>query len=266
MDRSSPIKAAIHSVIALIFALGLTGIASAQNRPPLRNETVVDLNLVLAVDASGSVDNSRFALQNQGYAAAFRNPRVLAAIRAGDQRAIAVSMVQWTGPTLHVVVVPWTLVNDQRSAVGLATVIERTPRQIFGGGTSLSGAIDYGVIMLTASPYRGTRRIIDISGDGSNNRGRPAEQARNEAVKMGIRINGLPIMTLEPDLDQYYRQSVIGGPGAFVIPARNYDQFADAILRKLIAEISQDNHRASKLAVNKQPYEPFCLSGRFLSC
>src|ERR1700688_2460130 len=134
MDRSSPIKAAIPFVITLIVVLGLAGIANAQNRPPVRNETAVDLNLVLAVDASGSVDNSRFALQNRGYAAAFRNPRVLAAIRAGDQRAIAVSMVQWTGPTLHVVVVPWTLVNDQRSAVALATAIDGASRQIFGGG------------------------------------------------------------------------------------------------------------------------------------
>ena len=249
MDRSSPIKASIPFVIALIVVLGLAGIASAQNRAPVRNETGVDLSLVLAVDASGSVDNSRFALQIQGYAAAFRNPRVLAAIRAGAQGVIAVSMVQWTGPTLHIVVVPWTLVNDQRSAIALATAIEGSHRQIFGGGTSLSGAIDYGVIMLTASPYRGTHRVIDISGDGSNNRGRPAEQARNEAVKMGIRINGLPILTLEPDLDQYYRQSVIGGPGAFVISARNYDQFADAILRKLIAEISQDNSRTQKFAL-----------------
>jgi hypothetical protein len=104
------------------------------------------------------------------------------------------------------------------------------------------------VIVLAASPYRGTRRIIDISGDGSNNRGRQPEQARDEAVKMGIRINGLPILTLEPDLDQYYRQSVIGGPGAFVIPARNYDQFADAILRKLIAEISQENSQTHRFA------------------
>ena len=204
------------------------------------------------MDASGSVDNSRFQLQKQGYAAAFRNPKVLAAIRAGDQRAVAVSMLQWTGPTLHVVTVPWTLVSDQRSAAALALAIENAPRQIFGGGTSLSGAIDYGVIVLAASPYRGTRRIIDISGDGSNNIGREPTQARDEAVAMGIRINGLPILTLEPDLDRYYRQNVIGGPGAFVIPARNYDQFADAILRKLIAEISRNSHEGSKLALNSR--------------
>lgn len=201
-------------------------------------EPQVDVNLVLAVDASGSVSEDRFELQKRGYAAAFRNPKVLAAIRNGNYGAISVSMVQWTGPTLHVVVVPWITVRDQSSALALAAVIDAAPRRIFGGGTSLSGAIDYGVIMLTASPTTATRQVIDISGDGSNNIGRPAEQARDEAVKLGIRINGLPILTVEPDLDAYYRQFVIGGPGAFVIPARNFDQFADAILRKLIAEIS----------------------------
>ena len=135
------------------------------------------------------------------------------------------------------------------SAVRSVATCDRQMSVFPESGTSLSGAIDFGVLMLTASPYQGTHRIIDISGDGSNNRGRQAEQARNEAVKMGIRINGLPILTLEPDLDQYYRRSVIGGPGAFTIPARNYDQFADAILRKLVAEISQDNSKRRQFAL-----------------
>src|SRR5258708_14619295 len=185
MDRSSPIKAAIPFAIALVVVLGLAGIASAQNRAPVRNETAVDLNLVLAVDASGSVDNTRFALQNHGYAEAFRNPKVLAAIRAGALQTIAVSMVQWTGPALHVVVVPWTLVSDQRSAAALASAIDSSPRRMFGGGTSLSGAIDYGVIMLTASPYTGTHRLIDISGDGSNNRGRSVETGARRSGENG---------------------------------------------------------------------------------
>lgn len=217
---------------------------------PRATEPQVDVNLVLAVDASGSVSEERFELQKRGYSAAFRNPKVLAAIRGGDFRAISVSMLQWTGPTLHVVAVPWMTVRDQGSAMALAAAIDAAPRRIFGGGTSLSGAIDYGVIMLTASPTMATRQIIDISGDGSNNIGRPAEQARDEAVKLGIRINGLPILTVEPGLDVYYRQSVVGGPGAFVIPAKNYDQFADAILRKLIAEISQQDGR-TKLAAGQ---------------
>ena len=118
----------------------------------------------------------------------------------GREQAIAVSMVQWTGPTLHVIMVPWTVIRDQRSAQAVAALISAAPRQIFGGGTSLSGAIDFSVLMLNASPYRGAKRVIDISGDGSNNLGRPAEQARDEAVKMGVRINGLPILAVEPDL------------------------------------------------------------------
>src|SRR5205814_1493982 len=139
-------NATISLIIGLIVALYLGGAARAQNRTPAR-ETAVDLNLVLAVDASGSVDNSRFALQNHGYAEAFRNPKVLAAIRAGALQTVAVSMVQWTGPALHVVVVPWTVVSDQRSAAALAAAIDSSPRRMFGGGTSLSGAIDYGVLM-----------------------------------------------------------------------------------------------------------------------
>ena len=262
-------------VAAFAFALGLAGPAEAQPASPIRPQLVqaaparpqppgvplrgpiapapasqpVDVQIVLAVDASGSVDDDRFELQKQGYAKAFLNPRVLNAIRNGSEQAIAVSMVQWTGPTLHVIMVPWTVVRDQRSAQAVAALISAAPRQIFGGGTSLSGAIDFSVLMLTSSPYRATKRVIDISGDGSNNLGRPAEQARDEAVKMGIRINGLPILAVEPDLDVYFRESVIGGPGAFIIPVKSYDAFAEAILRKLVAEISQDQHPRPKFAL-----------------
>jgi uncharacterized protein DUF1194 len=231
----------IGAALVLASALAFTGRTNAAQgaAQPRPAEPEVDVNLVLALDASGSVSDDRFELQKQGYAAAFRNPKVLTAIRSGDHRAISVSMLQWTGPTLHVIVVPWMTVKDQKSVLELASAIDAARRQIFGGGTSVSGAIDYGVIMLAGSSTTATRQIIDISGDGSNNIGRDPQQARDEAVKLGIRINGLPILTLEPDLDVYYRQYVIGGPGAFVIPAKNYDQFADAILRKLIAEISQ---------------------------
>jgi hypothetical protein len=229
--------------------------APAPARPPAAApaQQRVDLNLVLAVDSSGSVDDDRFELQKQGYARAFLNPRVLNAIRNGNEQAIAVTMVQWTGPTLHVVMVPWTVIRDQRSAQAVAAAIAAAPRQIFGGGTSLSGAIDFSVLLLNATPYRGARRVIDISGDGSNNLGRPAEQARDEAVRAGIRINGLPILAVEPDLDQYFRESVIGGPGAFIVPVKSYDAFADAILRKLVAEISQDQpvKPREKLAASK---------------
>jgi hypothetical protein len=245
----------------LLVALGLAGSVLAQTatpprpqtavpvRPPLAPSQAVDLNLVLAVDSSGSVDDDRFELQKDGYAKAFLNPRVLNAIKNGNEQAIAVTMVQWTGPTLHVVMVPWFVIKDQRTAQLFASAVAAAPRQIFGGGTSVSGAIDYSVLLLNASPFHATRRVIDISGDGSNNLGRPAEQARDEAVKAGIRINGLPILAVEPDLDMYFRQSVIGGPGAFIIPVKSYDAFADAILRKLVAEISQDQRPRPKFAL-----------------
>jgi hypothetical protein len=218
---------------ALTFAFAAAAPAAAQ--------TAVDLQLVLAVDASGSVDQFRFDLQKRGYVAAFRHPRVLQAIRSGPNQAIAVTMAQWTGPAMQIQVVGWTLIGDADTAGTFAAAIESAPRQLFGGGTSISGAIDYATGLFPKSPFRGTRRVIDISGDGSNNRGRSVTLARDEAVAAGIGINGLPILTLEPDLDRYYYDSVIGGPGAFVVAAQNYETFADAILKKLITEIAAND-------------------------
>jgi hypothetical protein len=219
--------------LAAFAALALTAQAPAQTR--------TDLQLVLAVDVSGSVNQTRFELQRLGYAAAFRNPRVLDAIRAGSTGSIAVTMVQWTGPSLQVQVVPWMLVRDRAGADALAAAIEAAPRQLFSGGTSISGAIDYSLTLFSGGGYRGLKRVIDISGDGSNNRGRDVHAARDEAVKAGAIINGLPILALEPYLDRYYFDHVIGGPGSFMIPAETYEAFAGAVLRKLILEIASNN-------------------------
>jgi hypothetical protein len=223
---------------AAVALAALTTASRAQTPAPVRDD--VALALVLAVDASGSVDNRRFELQKQGYAAAFRSPKVLNSIRSLMTQSIAVAMMQWTGPQLHVVVVDWMLVKDQATLNALAAAIEAAPRQLFGGGTSISGAIDYSRLMLVQCPCNPARRVIDISGDGANNRGRPAAQARDEAVHDGVGINGLPILAVEPGLDRYYYDNVIGGPGAFMIPAENYDTFADAILKKLITEIASN--------------------------
>ena len=220
-------------VVGLLLLLSGGAVAQTPAAP-----TSVDLQLVLAVDASGSVNETRFELQKRGYASAFRNPRVIDAIAAGARHAIAVTMTQWTGPTLHVQVVDWTRISDEASAEGFAAAIDATQRRLFGGGTSLSGAIDHSVSLLAASPYRAGRRVIDVSGDGSNNAGRLASLARDEAVKSGIVINGLPITWIEPGLDAYYRDNVIGGPGSFVVSIDSYDNFADAILNKLVTEIA----------------------------
>jgi hypothetical protein len=231
----------IAALSALVLAAALLP-ASAQAQTPAPKPSApppgVSVALVLAVDCSFSVSNDRFELQKRGYAAAFRNPRVLNAIRSLGTRSIAVTMFQWTGPLLHVVVADWALIKDQASANAFADTIAASPRRLFRGGTSISGAIDYARVLFAQNPYKGARRVIDISGDGSNNSGRLVTTARDEAVADGIGINGLPILTVEPGLDQYYHDNVIGGPGAFMIPVANYDSFADAILRKLINEIA----------------------------
>ena len=233
--RLTPALYAIRLVVALLLAGSVCTLAFAQS--------AVDLQLVLAVDASGSVDQRRFELQQQGYVAAFRDPRVLGAIQAGATQAIAVTMVQWTGPALQIRVLPWTVIKDATTAQAFAAAIAATPRRLFGGGTSISGVIDYAVPLLLESPFKGMRRVIDISGDGSNNRGRPAASARDDAVRAGIVINGLPILALEPDLERDYHDNVIGGPGAFVIAAESYETFADAILKKLIREMAAREQR-----------------------
>jgi len=201
----------------------------------------VDLQLVLAVDCSGSVSGDRFELQKQGYVAAFRDARVLQAIRQGAVQSIEVTMLQWTGPALQVQVVPWMEVHDAASAGALADAIAAAPRRLFRGGTSISGVIDRAMALLAERPAEGARRVIDISGDGANNAGRPSSAARDEAVAAGVVINGLPILTVEPDLDQSYHDAVIGGDGAFLIAITGYDRFAEAILRKLVTEIAFDS-------------------------
>jgi hypothetical protein len=225
----------MRRTVALLAATAVLALGCAA---PASAETRVDLQLILAVDTSGSVSHYRFELQKQGYVAAFRNPRLINAIRTGSERAIAVSMVQWTGPALQVQVVPWRLLNDEASTEAMAAAIDAAPRHLFGGGTSISGAIDYAVTLFDHPTFRGARQVIDISGDGVNNRGRPVTDARDSAVRAGISINGLPILALEPRLDEYYRDNVIGGSGAFVVVAETYEAFGEAILRKLVTEIA----------------------------
>jgi Protein of unknown function (DUF1194) len=219
------------AALALAASVFSTGVA-------VRAQTTVDVELVLAVDASGSVSHERFLLQQRGYVAAFRDPRLLQAIRSGSARSIAVTMTQWTGPAMQMQVVPWAVISDEASMLAFADAIEKAPRQLFGGGTSISGAIDHAMTLFARNDYKGMRRVIDISGDGANNRGRASADARDEAVQAGVVINGLPILAVEPFLDQYYWTNVVGGPNAFVIAVESYDAFAEAVLKKLIIEVS----------------------------
>ena len=235
-QAAAPLKRYRMSLALVVLAAVLLGA-----QMPARAQAEVDLKLALMVDASGSVDRYRFELQKRGYVAALRNPRVLGAVLGGRTQSIAISMVQWTGPFLQSVVLPWTLIKDEASIKTAATVIENTPRQLFGGGTSISGAIDYAMAMFPQAPFKAERQVIDISGDGSNNGGRSVIRARDEAVAKDVTINGLPILAVEPYLDQYYRDYVIGGPGAFMIVAKDFESFADAILKKMIIEIAAND-------------------------
>lgn len=204
----------------------------------VRAESNVDIQLVLAVDTSGSVNRERFELQRLGYAAAFRSDDVLKAIRGGQTGAVAITMTQWTGPSQQVQVVPWMRISNGEDLGALARAIEDTPRRLFGGGTSISGAIDHARTLFPTCPFPTTRRTIDVSGDGATNRGRPSYVARDEAVADGVTINGLPILALERDLDDHYRDQVIGGPAAFMVVAETFENFGEAVRRKLVQELA----------------------------
>jgi hypothetical protein len=208
----------------------------------------VDLELVLAVDCSRSIDDSEFALQVQGYAEAFRHPSVLRAIQSGMRRSIAVTYVQWAGPFLQTQAIGWTLINDGESALEFADRFQAAPRGFYGGGTSLSGVIDYSKTLFPKSGFNGRRRVIDISGDGINNSGRMATSARDDALREGITINGLAILTEIGGLDNYFRENIMGGEGSFVLAAEDFASFAQAILNKLIREIAELPAEAADLA------------------
>jgi hypothetical protein len=212
----------------------------------------VDLELILMVDGSGSIDDDEFILQRLGYAKAFRNPRVAAAIRNGPLRRIAVSYVEWTGPFLQVPIIEWAVLHDKASIETFATQLEIGPRELFSGGTAVGNAILYGAQSIKSNKFSGKRRVIDVSGDGPTNRGFPAALARDQVVAQGYTINGLPILSNFPGLDVFFLDNVIGGPGAFSIPARTFKDFNSAILTKLIREIAGiDAPRGAETAARK---------------
>ncbi len=208
-------------------------------RAPAAAAEDVDLQLILMVDASGSVDQEEYALQRLGYAKAFRDPRVINAVHGGYLGKIAVAYVEWTGPRLQVPLVDWMVLADEASVDQFAHQLETLPRQLYSGGTAVGAAILFGASWTEQSGFSSTRRVIDVSGDGSATSGPPADRARDEVVAKGFTINGLPILTDEPFLDKYYANNVIGGPGSFMIPAKDFNSFAEAIFTKLIMEIAE---------------------------
>jgi len=213
-------------------------------RPGWADEPV-DVALVLAVDVSRSIDEDEARLQREGYRAAVSDPRVVEAIRGGMLGSIAVAYTEWAGIEYQRLVIPWTRIGSQRDADLWSETLSQAPRASLSW-TSISGAIDHARRVIAECPNEATRKVIDVSGDGVNNSGPPAEQARDRAAAEGITINGLPILNDRPTfgrpppvpLDQYYRESVIGGPGAFMIAAEDFEAFGNAVRRKLIREIA----------------------------
>lgn len=204
----------------------------------------VDVVLVLAVDVSRSMSSEELEIQRQGYAEAIRDPEVISAIEQGAHGRIAVAMFEWAADYSHNEIFGWTLIETAEDAEKLSKIIRASPS--FGRNrTSISGAIRRGVTMIESSPYEGFRKVIDISGDGPNNQGDVIVTARQNALDKQIAINGLPLMTRGgpgfgfniAELDAYYRDCVIGGPGSFLVPVTSWDQFPGAVRRKLILEI-----------------------------
>jgi hypothetical protein len=212
----------------------------------------VDLELILAVDVSGSVDAIEAKLQREGYIAAMTSDKVINAIKSGPYRRIAVAYVEWAGEQYQQTIMPWTVIENLQDAQSFMSKVADSP-YVAIRWTSISAAIDYSRNLFAQSPYEGTRRVVDISGDGKNNHGREVADARAEALAAGIVINGLPILNSrsgaydnggprgwpsDPDLDTYYQTQVIGGPGAFMVPAESFDTFSEAVKSKLMREIA----------------------------
>lgn len=241
-------KAAAHWRAAVCVALTTATLVIG---PPARADTPdVDLLLVLAADVSRSIDDAKFKLQRDGYAAAISDPNIVRAMQsAGPNRRIAVIFLEWAGVGETKIIVDWASIGNEAEARTFSDAVLAAPRPFYGR-TSIAGAIDVGMEQLQLSPFKSDRRIIDISGDGTNNSGRDILAARDAAIARGIVINGIVILSAIPlpfnpahthppgGLLAYYENNVIGGPGSFALAADNFETFGQALRSKLIKEIA----------------------------
>ena len=223
--------------------------------PPALAQEKVDLELILMADGSGSIDDQEFLLQRRGYARALHHPRVIGAIRNGALGRIALTYVEWSGAFLQVHIVPWTVIRTKTDIAAFAKQLEQRPRELDGGGTAVGSAILYGAQSLRENVFDGKRRVIDLSGDGADKDGLPAIVGREQAVAQGITVNGLPILDLVRHyVEMFFMDNVIGGPGAFSIPAQGFKDFYRAILTKLIREIA-DIRSGDTQAAEASPHQ-----------
>ncbi|RIY01839.1 DUF1194 domain-containing protein [Aureimonas flava] len=229
--------------VVLAISVSLLGMIPS----PAAAEEPVDVELVIAVDVSWSMDYGELDIQRDGYVAAFRSPELQQAITDGVHGRVAVTYVEWAGDMSQSVVLPWTLIDGKAAAEAFAyRLSEAAPDRM--RRTSISSAIDFAAGLFDGNGFEGLRRVIDVSGDGPNNQGRPVTEARDAATARGITINGLPLMTEGgdarggwgsiADLDRYYSDCVIGGPGAFMVPVNDWVQFPEAVRRKLVLELA----------------------------
>ena len=228
----------------------------------------VDVELVIAVDVSYSMDMDELAIQREGYAQAIISKEFLQALKTGPNGKISVTYFEWAASSDQKIIIPWRVIDGPETADAVANEIMKTPIRR-ASRTSISGAINFAMPLFDENPHRGLRRVIDISGDGPNNNGSPVTVARDAALEKGITINGLPIMVKEPsystmdidNLDFYYEDCVIGGPGSFVVTIKDREKFKEAIRTKLLLEVAgRTPERQIVPVTEKEPRVP-CLIG-----
>jgi Protein of unknown function (DUF1194) len=259
-------------VAGAIVAGDIAGIAApnpkSQSADNKDNAPSVDIELVIAVDISYSMDLDELAVQREGYAQAIVSKEFLQALKNGPNSKIGLTYFEWSASTDQKIIIPWRVIDGPETADAVANEIMKTPVRR-GSRTSISGAIYFAMPLFDENPHRGLRRVIDISGDGPNNNGAPVTGARDAALEKGIVINGLPIMVKEPsystmdidDLDLYYEDCVIGGPGSFVVSIKDREKFKEAIRTKLLLEVAgRTPERRVVPAAEKEPRVP-CLIG-----
>jgi hypothetical protein len=268
------------SIGAVLFAGAIAGgdpaVAAAPNSKSQLADTKpavasVDVELIIAVDVSYSMDLDELAVQREGYVQAIVSKEFLQALKTGPNSKVAVTYFEWSASSDQRIIIPWRVIDGPESADAVAAEIIKAPVRR-GSRTSISGAINFAIPLFEESPYRGLRRVIDISGDGPNNNGAPVTGARDAALEKGITINGLPIMVKEPsystmdidNLDFYYEDCVIGGPGSFVVSIKDRDKFKEAIQSKLLLEVAgRIPERRIVPAAEKKP-RVSCLIGEKL--
>src|SRR5215468_10673382 len=234
------------------------------------SKSAVDVELILAVDVSYSMDMDELAIQREGYAQAIVSKEFLQALKSGPNGKISVTYFEWAASSDQKIIIPWRLIDGPETADAVANEIMKTPIRR-ASRTSISGAINFAMPLFEENNYRGLRRVIDISGDGPNNNGAPVTGARDAAVEKGVVINGLPIMVKEPsystmdidNLDYYYEDCVIGGPGSFVVTIKDREKFKEAIRTKLLLEVAgrQPEHWVVPAAAQGREPRVNCLIG-----